>query len=169
MKKLILLLLLLLLCSSFLMADGLTVDISAGIYYNAHDFETEGAFQFLESLFYLRAGGLLGAGYRVNKFLSAGGELGFLYMTYDFGDGENALIDVPMHLYADMSLGNILAFRPYGGAVMLHSTAESAVYHFNPELGACLSLGGFYFEAAYVFADESYTRYGIGFTGYLID
>lgn len=169
MKKVIILTVLFILISGFAMADGLTVDISAGLYYNAHDFETEGAFQVFESLFYLRAGGLLGAGYRVNKFLSAGGELGFLYMTYDFGGGETALIDIPMHIYADMSLGNILAFRPYGGAVMLHSTAESAVYQLNPELGARLSLGGFYFDAAYVFAEESYTRYGIGFTGYLID
>ena len=169
MKKLMILTMLLMLISGFAMADGLTVDISAGIYYNAYNLRDEDSFQFPGSFSYFRAGGLLGAGYRVNKFLSAGGELGFLYLTYDYGDGETALIDLPMHVYADISLGKILAFRPYGGAVMLHSTAESAVYRINPELGARLSLGGFYIDTAYVFAEESYTRYGIGFTGYLID
>ncbi len=169
MKKAIILTILSLSISGFATADGLTVDISAGLYYNAYNLRDEESSQFPGSISYFRAGGLLGAGYRVNKFLSAGGELGFLYLTYDYGNGETALIDIPIHVYADMSLGKILAFRSYGGAVMLHSTDESSVYHINPELGARISLGGFYFDAAYVFGEESYTRYGIGFTGYLID
>lgn len=169
MKKIVIMLVVLFLIGGAVFAEGnegpVSVDLSVGLYYDAYDLSELGDFAILAALFNMRGGILFGVGFNVMDFVTIGAEAGALGMYwYDSYGNYVTMLDLPFHAYADLHAGDVISLRAYGGGILIGAIANGIAYYVAPEAGARVSLGGFYVEGSYVFADTAFPRFGLGFT-----
>lgn len=160
MKRIVLPVLFLFCSLSFIAAEKIYVPVhmdaaiflSYGVYPNSSDDEL--TLDDLDLFFKSLRGGIsLTARYEFNSMFSAGLESGVATVTYD----NTTYIDVPLNVLARFGYENLFA-EPHLGAYFSSFSELSGV-----SAGAKFALNNWFFDASLILAEQTYTRYTLGF------
>ena len=156
--------------------DKISLDVGAGLYYNAMPLPENALAGFFAALFNLRGGAFVSGRYYLSEDMSVGAELEVHYisstLTVDDEEFNYSLFDIPILGVFRHELGGIAA-QPFLGLLMTGPSSSSTsgggetTLNMNLYVGANIFLGGLFGEAGYVIGlgnAQSFARFGLGYS-----